>query len=269
MSRLESKVAIVTGAAGGIGRASAIRLAGEGAAVVVADVNEPGAKAVSEEINASGGESISHALDLAVESEIQGMVEAAVSTFGGLDIVHNNAAATGDDTLGSDVDIVNTDVEVWDRTMVVNVRSAMLVSKHAIPQMIKRGGGSIVNMSSAAGLSGDLSRVAYGVSKGAINALTMNTATMYGKQRVRCNAIAPGIVMTPAAKDLLPQPVMDIFIDNHLTPQLCLPEDIAAVVAFLASDDSSFITGEVIRVDGGMLSHLPMYAQLAKLMAAG
>lgn len=269
MPQLQGRVAVVTGGTGGIGRATALRLAADGAAVVVADVREAETHSVAREIADAGGRSLAVPVDVSSEPQVAALVETVVREFGGIDVIHNNAAATGPETLGSDLDVVNTDVEVWDRTMAVNVRGMMLLCKHGIPSMVERGGGSIINMSSTAGLSGDASRAAYGVSKGAINALTMNVATAYGKQNVRCNAIAPGLVMTAAAEDLLPPPVVDVFLANHLTPQICEPRHIAAVVSYLASDDAAFITGEVIRVDGGMLSHLPMYAQLNALHQEG
>ena len=268
MTKLTDKVAIVTGAASGIGKACAIRLGREGAAVVVADIDTAGAELVADEISAAGGQAIGHGVDLVEEEQISGLVDAARRTFGGVDILHNNAAATGQAVLGSDVDVVNTDAQVWDVTMAVNVRGAMLCCKHAIPSMIERGGGSVINMSSNAAAAGDLARVAYGVSKGAISTLTRYVATQYGKQGVRCNAISPGLVMTPGADALLDDAFRDLFLQNNLTPELCLPDDVADVVAFLASGESSLITGEVIRVDGGMLSHLPMYAQMMAMMAA-
>jgi NAD(P)-dependent dehydrogenase (short-subunit alcohol dehydrogenase family) len=268
MSKLHDKVAIVTGAASGIGRACAIRLAQDGAAVVIADIDAAGAGRVAEEIEAAGGQAIGQAVDLAIEDDVRGLVAVTETTFGGVDILHNNAAATGPGVLGSDVDVVNTDVEVWDTTMTVNVRGAMLCAKHAIPSMIGRGGGSVINMSSNAAAAGDVARVAYGVSKGAISTLTRYIATQYGTRGVRCNAISPGLVMTAAADALLDDAGRQLFQSNNLTPELCRPEDIADVVSFLASDGAALITGEIIRVDGGMLSHLPMYAQMMAMVFA-
>jgi NAD(P)-dependent dehydrogenase (short-subunit alcohol dehydrogenase family) len=144
----------------------------------------------------------------------------------------------------------------------------MLTCKHALPHMIARGKGVVVNMSSNSALAGDLSRVAYGASKGGVNSLTLYVATQYGKQGIRCNAISPGLVMTPAADRNLTDFDREVFSGSHLTTEMCRPEDIAKVVAFLASDDSAFITGEVIRVDGGMLSHTPVYAQYLAAAAA-
>jgi NAD(P)-dependent dehydrogenase (short-subunit alcohol dehydrogenase family) len=262
MSHLQDKVAIVTGSASGIGRATVRRLAAEGAAVVVADINEEGAAQVADEIQGDGGRATAQAVDLASEESVRAMVESATAAYGGVDILHNNAAATGPDTLGSDNGVVDADLGVWNKTIAINLTGAMLACKYAIPSMIERGGGSIINMSTNGSFAADVARVAYGVSKGGINALTLYVATLYGPQKVRCNAISPGLVMTEAADRTLPPEAKQIFIDNHLTPELCRPEDIAATVAFLASDESRQITGATLRVDGGMLAHLPMYAQM-------
>jgi NAD(P)-dependent dehydrogenase (short-subunit alcohol dehydrogenase family) len=266
MTRLKDKVAIVTGSASGIGRATARRLAAEGASVLIADVNAHGAEQVAREINADGGRAVAQHVDLVLPDSVETMVATAVRELGGVDVLHNNAAATGPDVLGRDGGIVDADLDVWDTTMAVNLRGAMLACKFAIPAMIERGGGSIINMSTNGSHAADVARVAYGVSKGGINALTVYVATLYGPQNVRCNAISPGLVMTEAADRTLPSPAKQIFIDNHLTPELCLPEDIASVVAFLASGDSRQITGATLRVDGGMLAHLPMYAQMMDFM---
>ncbi len=261
MSQLSDRVAIVTGAASGIGAASAVELAARGARVVVADINASGAKEVAAQIADAGGEAIAHEVDLATESSIAALMDTTVRTFGRIDILHNNAAASGADVMGRDLDILSMDVDVWDKALAVNLRAMMLTCKHALPTMIANGKGAVVNMSSNSALAGDLSRVAYGASKGGVNSLTMYVATMYGRQGIRCNAISPGLVMTPAAEKNLSPFDREVFAGSHLTPEIGRPEDIAKVVAFLASDDSAFITGEIIRVDGGLLSHTPVYAQ--------
>ena len=269
MSDLSGRVAIVTGAASGIGAASAAELASRGARVVVADVNEGGAKEVADTILASGGQAVAQQVELADEASIASLVAACVDAYGTVDILHNNAAASGPDVMGRDFDFLTMDIGVWDAAFAVNLRAMMLTCKHALPHMIAKGKGVVVNMSSNSALAGDLSRVAYGASKGGVNSLTMYIATMYGKQGIRCNAISPGLVMTPAAERNLSDFDRQVFAGSHLTNELGKPEDIAKVVAFLASDDSAFITGEIIRVDGGMLSHTPVYAQYLAAAAAG
>jgi NAD(P)-dependent dehydrogenase (short-subunit alcohol dehydrogenase family) len=268
MSDLTGRVAVVTGAASGIGAASAVELAARGASVVIADVNEGGAKDVADSILDSGGSALAHRVELADEASIAVLVQTTVNAFGSIDILHNNAAASGPDVMGRDFDVLTMDVAVWDAAFAVNLRAMMLTCKHALPHMIAKGKGAVINMSSNSALAGDLSRVAYGASKGGVNSLTMYVATQYGKQGIRCNAISPGLVMTPAAEHNLTAFDREVFAGSHLTNEIGKPEDIAKVVAFLASDDSAFITGEIIRVDGGMLSHTPVYAQYLAAAAA-
>ena len=260
MGVLDGKVAIVTGSGSGIGRATASRMTAEGARVVVADINLDGAKETVAAIENAGGEAVAQWVDIGEEDAIEAMVRAAVETFGRLDCIHNNAANVT--VVPRDLDVAGMDVEVWDATMRVNLRGAMLGCKHALPQMVEQGGGAIVNTSSMAGQFGDLNRVAYGVSKAGIDSLTRYVATQYGKQGVRCNAIAPGVVDTPALAANVPPEQVEMFLRSAVTPTLGKPDDIAGVVAFLASDAARFITGQVISVDGGMAMHTPLYGEL-------
>lgn len=258
---LDGKVAVVTGSASGIGECVAHTLAGRGAAVLVADLDGEGAEAVSAAIAAEGGIADHLRVDVSDESQVSAMMARAVERFGGIDVVHNNAAATGADVIGRDGDIATMTVGVWDRTMAVNLRGAMLGCKHGLPRLLERGGGVIVNTSSDSALAGDLSRSAYGASKAAINALTSYVATQYGRRGIRCNAVSPGLVLTPAADRNLTGQAREIFRQNHLSDRFGYPQDIANVVAFLASDEGSFINGQVLCADGGMLTHTPVYAQ--------
>ncbi|HEV8296141.1 MAG TPA: SDR family oxidoreductase [Acidimicrobiales bacterium] len=258
--RLEGKVALVVGGGRGIGRACAQRLADEGATVMVADVDAQNAHGVAAMIEAAGGRSSGIGVDVAVESEIADMVRACVDAFGRIDVLHNNAADTRPDVLGRDVDVLGMTADLWDRTMAVNVRGPMLTCKHVLPHMISNGGGSIVNTSSASGLTGDLVRTAYAASKAALNSLTWSIATMYGKHGVRCNAIAPGLILSERHQSDAPE-ATSLALSHHLTPQVGTPDDIAAAVAYLASDDAAFVTGHILRVDGGLLVHMPMVAQ--------
>lgn len=261
---LSGKVAIVTGAASGIGRATVIALADAGASVVVSDLNGDGANIVASEIKDNGGKAIGVRTDIGEEDDIRVMVETAVSAFGGLDILHNNAAASGPDFILKDIDILTMDTALWDKTMAVNVRGPMLACKYAIPHMLKRGGGAIINTSSVSGMAGDLGRAAYGTSKGALNALTMYVATIHGKQGIRCNAVAPGIMDTPALRRNLSEDQIAIYKRSALAPRLGTPEDVAATVVFLASPAAAFITGQIIPVDGGLLAHHPAYSEFIK-----
>jgi NAD(P)-dependent dehydrogenase (short-subunit alcohol dehydrogenase family) len=254
MPDLSGKVAIVTGAASGIGKTTAQTLARHGASVVVAGHSMDGAEAVASEIRAQGGAAVAVGVEIADEQQVKAMVEAAVTNFGGLDCLHNNAAAT---RMHRDTDVVSIDTEVWVDTLAVNLTGPFFGCKYAIPEMLKRGGGAIVNTSSAAGLQAERIRVSYGVSKAALHGLTRHVANAFGKQNIRCNAIALGMIMTEAAERNVPAPMIAALEENNALARLGRTEDVAEVVAFLFSDQASFITGEVISVDGGFTSHLP------------
>jgi len=262
---LKDKVAIVTGSASGIGRSTARLLAAEGASVVVADVDEAGADEVVQEIEVDGGVARSCVVDVSDEAAVKNVVAFAVETFGGLDILHNNAAALGHAAPGRDMDIASMDVDVWDRTMAVNLRGVMLGCKHAIPAMLARGRGAIVNTTSGSAQRGDLAIPAYAVSKGGVDTLTKYVATQYGKQGIRCNAIAPGLILTHDVESFGGQKYVDMLAEHHLTPRVGQPEDIAQAVLYLVSDASEFVTGQIINVDGGIASHTPPFADIRRM----
>lgn len=268
MDLLNDKVAIVTGAASGIGRECAKALARNGAAVVVADLAMDGAESVAGEIAAAGGQSLAIAVDIGDPAQLEAMVEQAVSHFGRLDILHNNAAATN---LAStrDPNVIDMDLEAWEQTMRVNLTGTMLATKFALPHLLATEDASIINTSSGVGLAGDIGHTAYAVSKAGIIALTQYTAAQYGKLGVRCNAVAPGLVITPASTDNYAGPLGELMLRHHLTPRLGIPGDIAAMVVFLSSPHASFITGQVISVDGGLGTHQPYLADVAQLMGNG
>jgi len=255
---LEGKVAIVTGAGSGIGRASASRLAEAGAKVVVADINLDGAQETVTQIAKAGGEATAVHADVSDEASVAAMVASAVDTYGSLQLLHNNAADVM--IIQRDLDVTSMDTEVWDRTMQVNLRGPMLGCKHALPHMLDAGSGAIVTTSSTSGQFGDLSRVAYGVSKAGIDSLTRYVATLYGKQGIRCNAVAPGVVKTPALTANVSPEDVALYQNNHLTPGMGEPHDIAEVVAFLLSDGAAYITGQVVNVDGGLTCHTPLFS---------
>jgi len=157
---------------------------------------------------------------------------------------------------------------VWDTLLRVNLRGTMVASRTAIPHLRKRGGGVIINTSSGAALAGALSHTAYSASKAAINSLTQSIATQHGKEGIRCNAVSPGLIVTPATRDSYASSgVGEIMLRHQLSPRLGRPEDVAAAVVFLASDDAEFITGQVLCVDGGSLAHQPYIADLAERVA--
>ena len=260
MNRVLGKVAIVTGAGSGIGAACALALAAEGAKVIFADINQENANRQSAAARAAGYESDCACVDIGEESSIRRLIEFAIERFGALDVLHNNAADT---RLSStrDAPVEHMDLDGWDDLMRINLRGTMLACKFAIPHLRARGGGSIINTASGAGHAGMLSHTAYGVSKAGIMMLTKYVATQHGKEGIRCNAISPGLIVTPAtAENYAASGVGDMMLRHHLTPRLGKPEDIANAVVFLASDESAFITGETLAVDGGTLAHQPYYA---------
>jgi NAD(P)-dependent dehydrogenase (short-subunit alcohol dehydrogenase family) len=252
--RFAGKVAIVTGGGGGIGSATARRFAADGAAVVVADVSADAADRTVESIATAEGTAVAVVVDMSDEASVAAMVALTTQRFGRLDVIHNNAADIG--MGGGDGDLVDLDVEVWDRRMAVNARGVMLGCKHAVPAMRANGGGVIINMSSVSGLLGADTNAAYGSSKAAVIGLTRYVATMYGRDGIRCVCVAPSLVMTPTLA-AMPEPRLAQFAAERLLPWAVEPDDLAAVVTWLASDEARGITGQTIAVDGGVTAHRP------------
>lgn len=254
--RLAGKTAIITGGGGRIGAATARRLVQEGANVAIADLSEGAAQRVANDL---GKAAIAIQFDAGEPDSIAAMVARAADHFGRIDILHNNAALLDLAFLDRDRDAVQTDIDVWDQTMEVNVRGYMLACKHAIPHMRRQGGGSIINTSSNAAAAGDSSRIAYGSSKGAILVMTKYIATQHGRENIRCNAIMPGLILDPELEAKMPE--YAAMTKRHLLlNRNGIPDDIAGMVAFFASDDASFVTGQAISCDGGLVSHQPFFA---------
>jgi NAD(P)-dependent dehydrogenase (short-subunit alcohol dehydrogenase family) len=260
--RVEGKVSIITGAASGIGRVTALTLAREGAKVVIADIDLEGGRRVADEIVAGGGEALAVKVDVGSEASVIALVEVVMDTFGALHVLHNNAAITSPAHQRRDGNLLELDVEVWDETMRIDLRGPMLGCKHAIPHMIESGGGSIVNTTSNSALAGDLTLNAYAAAKGGLNTLTLSVATAFGKQGIRCNAVSPAHIESPSLAAVVPAEVVEMLRSQCLTPGLGSPQDVANMVLFLASEEAAFITGQILRVDGGALSHLAHVAQL-------
>jgi NAD(P)-dependent dehydrogenase (short-subunit alcohol dehydrogenase family) len=255
-------VALVTGAGGGVGRATCRLLAGEGAAVVAVDVVPDAAAATAADVRARGGEAVAVTADVSDEAQVRSMVERALAAYSRLDILHNNAAVMRTEL--PDADLTELELEVWERKMAVNARGVMLGCKHGVAAMRRSGrGGSIVNTASVSGLLGVDENASYGSSKAAVIGLTRYVASMYGGEGIRCNAVAPGPILTEQLTAALSGHRLAEHAAERLLPWSTTPEDVAAVVVFLASDDSRCITGQTIVVDGGTTAHRPRHAMQA------
>ncbi|MNM63439.1 Cyclopentanol dehydrogenase [compost metagenome] len=246
MGRLDNKIAIITGAAGGMGKADALLFAKEGAKVVITDIQDEKIQAVAKEITDQGGVAVALTQDVTSEEDWARVTETALTRFGKIDILVNNAG------ISSATPFLETDLELWNKVMNINVTSVFLGQKYVIPHMINGGGGSIVNISSIAGLTGGSGTGPYTASKGAVRLLTKATAVDYAKHNIRANSIHPGYIETPMTKDLMADENMrNWFLSQTPIPRLGQAEDIAKGVLFLASDESSYITGIELPIDGG------------------
>ena len=249
MGRVEGKVAIVTGAGSGIGRATARLLAQEGAAVIVADVDPEGGEETVRQIREAGFPARSVPTDVARTEDAQRMVATAIEQFGRLDILHNNAYWAP-----LYRPLVDTTEEEWDRTVDVTLKGVFLGCKYAIPAMIERGGGVIVNTASTAALAGSPQFAAYMAAKGGVVQLTRSVAIDYGAVGIRANAVCPGLTETPATEPVLADPERRQWLTSKLlVGRIGRPIDIAWAVVYLASDESSFMTGQTLVVDGGRM----------------
>jgi NAD(P)-dependent dehydrogenase (short-subunit alcohol dehydrogenase family) len=262
MGRLAGKVAIVTGSASGAGKVIAARLLSEGAKVCVADIDLEGARGTVSEFDEPEAALALH-VDVRDEAAVAAMVASTVAAFGRLDVLCNNATDTSYER--RDVGVVDLEASVWDEILSVNLRGVMFGCKHALPAMIDSGGGSIVNISSIGALRAHDARfAAYSSAKAGILGLTRCTAAMYGPQGVRCNAIAPGFMYNPETADRLLPDHLAIQPFTRMLPYSATPDDVGAVVAFFASDDSKAITGQTWVVDvGATLLHPSVYVRRA------
>ncbi|OLD50825.1 MAG: hypothetical protein AUI42_01600 [Actinobacteria bacterium 13_1_40CM_2_65_8] len=248
---LAGKVAIVTGGGAGIGRAAAIALAGAGAATVVADIDQQAAEAVASEIVGQGGSALGLVVDVSRSVDVGTMAAAAVDSYGGIDLLYNNAAIQ---TYGS---VTELEEPAWDRLFAVNVKGIYLCSRICIPLMRSRGGGAIVNAASIQGLATQKRVAAYAASKGAVISLTRSMALDYASDGIRVNCICPGSVDTPmlrknAAAQGDAEAVLAMWGSVHPIGRIAQPAEIARLVVFLMSDDASFITGASYVIDGGL-----------------
>lgn len=247
--KLKDKVAVITGAASGMGRAIAIRYSQEGAKVVAADINPEGAQDTVSTIQAAGGTAVAVLCNVAKEEDIQNMIDTAVSEYGTLDILVNNAGIM--DNMEPPADLTD---EQWERIFAVNTTSVMRATRKAAPIFLAKGSGVIINVTSIGGLYGKVAGAAYTASKHAVNGFTRSTAFMYATQGIRCNAIAPGGVATNIAQSMTNVNEFGASrtgLSLSANPRFGQSEEIAGVALFLASDDSSFVNGAIIVADGG------------------
>jgi NAD(P)-dependent dehydrogenase (short-subunit alcohol dehydrogenase family) len=246
MRGLNDRIVVVAGAATGIGAASAGRLAEEGAKVVVGDINLAGAEETAHAIESAGGTAIAVHYDQADDSSVAKLIAHAVDHFGGLHGLHANAAD------GRDTDLLDMDIAVWERTLRVDLIGYAVAIREALPHLLAAGGGGIVCTSSDACSIGEPTRPAYAAAKAGVNALIRHVASRWGKEGIRANAIAPGMVLTETAKREVGQDFLDEMRAAHRSPRLGEPTDIAAAVAYLLSDDGEWVNGQVWSVDGGV-----------------
>lgn len=251
MGRLSGKTGIVTGGGAGIGAAVTARLAQEGACVAVADIDGGAAERVAQRLTGEGAEVIGGRVDVASTADVAAFVEETVARFGRLDAIVNNAGVA---IPGSAENISEED---WDRVIAVNLKGVWAGMKYAIPHLRAAGGGSIVNMSSVQAFVGFPGWAGYAATKGAIISLTQQAAVEYGPEGIRVNCLAPGTIMTPMNEEIFrtapdPQALIDDWNSSHALHRFGQPMEVAAAAAFLVSDDSSFVTGACLRVDGGL-----------------
>ena len=248
--RLEGKVALITGGGSGMGNVASRLFAKEGARIVLTDVADQAGQTVAAEIGAAGGEAVFVHADISVEADARAMVDAAVERFGRLDVLYNNAGVM----MGADGSVDATEESVWDTTLAINVKGVAFGCKYGVPAMIASGGGSIINVASfVAWMGAATSQTAYTASKGAVLAMTREIAVEYARKGVRCNALCPGPIDTPLLAELLSDPVRRQRRLVHIPMgRLGRAEELAKAALFLASDDSSFMTGASLVVDGGI-----------------
>jgi NAD(P)-dependent dehydrogenase (short-subunit alcohol dehydrogenase family) len=248
--RLEGKTALITGAGSGMGRVASVLFAKEGAHVIATDLNRDAVETTAKMVTAAGGSALPLTGDVSDERDVAGWIADGVKRFGALNVLYNNAGIFPD----TDNSVLTMDQETYRRTLDVNVKGVMLCCKHAIPEIVRAGGGSVVNVASFVALVGcTVPQDAYTASKGAVLALTKSLAVQFGPDRVRVNAICPGPILTPMLIDLFPNEEEKMKRLNRIPlGRFGLPEDIANAALFLASDESAWMTGTEFVVDGGI-----------------
>lgn len=262
MNRLENKVAIVTGSTSGIGIGIAKLYAEEGAHVIVCGRRVEKGQVVVDSITEAGGKASFHAMDITDPASIEKLVSDTVETYGHIDILVNNAA----NVALKDGRVDELSIDMWDAIFQSDMRGTFYVTKCVLPHMRKDArGGSIINIGSMASCGGDLGSTAYACAKAGVDMLTQSTALQYGKANIRCNCVRPGLIVTPDNEAKVPQVLKDIFLNNIMVSRYGCPEDIANMCLYLGSDESTFFTGQVVTVDGGLNSHVSTVGEFKKM----
>lgn len=257
MYRFKNKVILVTGAASGIGEATTRRITSEGGTVVMADFAREKNELLAQELKAAQAEVFPVYFSAEDLESCRSLIEQTLDKYGRIDVLVNNVGGTD---LQRDTDIGTLDITFFDQAFHLNLRSAICLSQLAIPAMLRQKGGNIVNIASIGGFTGDFRGTYYGTSKAALINLTRYIATQTGRHNIRCNAVAPGLVLTPAALKNLPEETRRTFERHNALPYLGEPQDIASAIAFLASEDARYITGQTLTADGGLTIHNPTIA---------
>ncbi|MCX6043653.1 MAG: SDR family oxidoreductase [Chloroflexi bacterium] len=251
---IEARVALVTGAAGGIGRATALAFAKTGARVVVADVNLTGAEETAQLVIQTGGAAIAVRTDVTQAAAVEALIQTTVDHFGRLDYAHNNAGIATDSLSGM-VSTAEYSEETFDRIISVNLKGVWLCMKYELPRMVAQGSGAIVNTSSVLGLIGSKGLAAYVASKHGVAGLTKTAALEYAQYGIRVNAVCPGVIDTPMVADILANPkIAKAWVDSQAIRRPGAPAEIANAVVWLCSDAASFVTGHMMAVDGGQMA---------------
>ena len=261
MDRLKGKVAIVTGSTSGIGIGIARLFAAEGAQVIVCGRRKEKGQAVVDRITAEGGKAEYHFMDLTDLSSVDKLIADTAEKYGKIDILVNNAANVG----LPDGTVLELTLEMWDNIFTSDIRGTFYAIRCVLPYMQKNGGGSIINIGSMASCGGDLGATAYACAKAGVNMLTSSVALQYGKDNIRCNCIRPGLIVTPENDAIVPQMLKDIFLSNIEVNRYGCPEDIGHLCVYFAADESEYVTGQIINVDGGLNSHVATVAQFREL----
>lgn len=258
MDRLKDKVAIITGSTSGIGMGIAKLYAAEGAQVIVCGRRADKGQNVVDSILAEGGKAAFHTMDITDPTSIEALVADTAAAYGRIDILVNNAANMS----LSDGRVDELTIEMWDAIFQSDLRGTFYITKCVLPHMRKDArGGSIINIGSMASCGGDLGSTAYASAKAGVDMLTKSVALQYGKDNVRCNCVRPGLIITKDNEAKVPQALKDIFLSNIMVNRYGCPEDIGHACVYFGSDESAYVTGQIITVDGGLNSHAPTVAQ--------